>query len=100
MKNESVEIYACVRMIVRYSIVNCVRNRAICWTKAKYADVRTDTQPLPTQLQLRVWCKNLKDKDKVSYGISFKKTHPGCYLVLRSILQGRSLRQMSPFGVS
>lgn len=80
MKNESVEIYACVRMIVRYSIVKCTRSRAISWTKAKYADVRTDTQQLPTQLQLRVWCKNFKDK--VRYGISFKKTHPGCYLVL------------------
>lgn len=98
MNSESVEIYACVRMVVRYSIVKCIKYIAIGWTKAKYAYVQADTQQLPIQLQLGVWCKHLKDK--LRYGISFKKTHPGCYLVLRSILQGRSLCKMSPFGVS
>lgn len=89
MNNESAEIYACVRMIVRYSIVKCIRYRAIGWTKAEYADVQGDIQQLPTQLQAGVWGKNLKDK--LRYGISFKKTHPGCNLVLRSILQEGSL---------
>lgn len=89
MNNESVEIYACVRMIIRYSIVKCIKCRAIDWNEANYVDVLGDIQQLPTQLQSGVWRKNLKDK--LRYGISFKKTHPGCNLVLRSILQGGSL---------
>ena len=89
MNTESVEIYACLLMIIRYSIVKCIRHRESAWTKAKYVDVLADTQQLPTQLQSGVWCKNLKDK--LRYGFSFKKTHPGCNLVLRSILHGGSL---------
>jgi hypothetical protein len=89
MNNEFVEIYDCVRMIIRYSIVKCIKYRAIGWNKAKYVDILGDIQQLPTQLQAGVWCKNLKDK--LRYGISFKKTHSGCNLVLRSILQGGSL---------
>ena len=89
MNNEFFEIYACLRMIIRYSIVKCIKYRVIGWNKAKYVDVLGDIQQLPTQLQAGVWSKNLKDK--LRYGISFKKTHSGCNLVLRSILQGGSL---------
>ena len=89
MNTESVEIYVCARMIIRYTIVKCIGRRESDRTKAKYSDVMADTQQLPTPLQMGVWCKNLKDK--VRYGFSFKKTHPGCNLVLRSILQGGSL---------
>lgn len=89
MNNEFAQIYDCVRMIIRYSIVKCIKYRAIGWNKAKYVDVPGDIQQLPTLLRTGVWCKNLKEKSR--YGISFKKTHPGCNLVLRSILQGGSL---------
>ena len=77
---ESVETYNCVRMMIRYSIVTCIKYRDIAWTKAEYADVPADTPQLPTQLQWRVWSKHLRDR--LRYGLSFKKTHPRCCLVL------------------
>ena len=89
MITESVESYACARMIIRYTIVKCIRHRESAWTKDKYFDVLADTQQLPTLLQSGVRYKNLKDK--LRYGFSFKKTHPGCNQFLQSILQGGSL---------
>ena len=80
MNCESVETYNCVRMIVRYSIVKCITYRAIAWTEAEYVNVPADTRRLPTLLQWGVWSKHLKDR--LIYGLSIKKTHPRCSLVL------------------
>jgi hypothetical protein len=88
VNTESAEIYLSARMMFRDTIVKCIRHRENVWTKSKYVDVLTDTQQLPTRLQSGVWCKNLKDNS--GDGFSFKKTNPGCNLVLRSILHGGS----------
>jgi len=85
----SIEIYACVPMNNRYSIVKCLKYGAIGQTKAKYVDVMAEAQQLPIQLQPAVWSKYLKYKSRC--GLSFKKINPGCNLVLRSILQRGSL---------
>lgn len=89
MNNKSFEVYECLPMINRDSVVTCLKYGIIGRTKAKYVDVLTDAQQLPIQLQPAVWSKTLKYK--LRYGLSFKKIHPGCNLVLRSRLQRGSL---------